>query len=127
MEFAQQGHDLRAGVAVEVAGRLVGEDERRLGDERPSDRDSLLLAAARAPRFVVDPVAEAQALERGLRPSSALGHDRPPWYSSGVATLSSAVVRGSRLYDWKTNPIVRLRSPARPSSSSVSTGVPASS
>ena len=34
------------------------------------------------------------------------------------------MVRGSRLYDWKTKPMVRLRSLARPSSSSSATGVP---
>ena len=45
-------------------------------------------------------VARAGALARGRRPGTA----------AGVATLSSAVVRGSRLYDWKTNPMVRLRS-----------------
>jgi len=40
-------------------------------------------------------------------------------------TLSRADVRGNRLYDWKTKPIVRLRTRARPSSSSSATGVPA--
>ena len=30
---------------VEVAGRLVGEDQRRVGDERARDRDPLLLTA----------------------------------------------------------------------------------
>src|SRR5439155_27062290 len=49
-----------------------------------------------------------------------------PWYRSGVATLSRAEVRGSRLYDWNTNPIVRLRSFARPSSPRDAIGVPAS-
>ena len=34
-----------AGRLVEVAGRLVGEDEARAGGERPADGDALLLAA----------------------------------------------------------------------------------
>jgi hypothetical protein len=35
----------RAVRLVEVPGRLVGEHERRVGDERPRDREPLLLAA----------------------------------------------------------------------------------
>ena len=48
VELAEDGQDVGAGAAVEVAGRLVGEDERRLGDERAGDGDALLLAAATA-------------------------------------------------------------------------------
>ena len=40
----QRVEDLGAGRVVEVAGRLVGEQERRSGDERPGDGDALLLA-----------------------------------------------------------------------------------
>ena len=49
---------------VEVAGRLVGEEERRLGDQRARDRDALLLAAGELARLVVETIAEADALER---------------------------------------------------------------
>ena len=45
VELAEERHDRRAGGAVEVAGRLVGEDDRRAPDERPGDRDPLALAA----------------------------------------------------------------------------------
>ena len=31
VEFVEEGHDLRAGPAVEVARRLVGEQDRRAG------------------------------------------------------------------------------------------------
>ncbi|GES16003.1 hypothetical protein Amac_096010 [Acrocarpospora macrocephala] len=41
----QQVDDLLAGGGVEVAGRFVGQQQRRLGDERASDRHPLLLAA----------------------------------------------------------------------------------
>ena len=63
------GHDVGAGVAVEVAGRLVGEDQRGFGDERPGDGDALLLAARQLGRLVVEPVAQAEPLEgrRGAR------------------------------------------------------------
>ena len=42
---AEHVHDVRAVAAVEVARRLVGEDQRRIVDERARDRDALLLAA----------------------------------------------------------------------------------
>ena len=41
----EQAHDALAGVGVEVAGRLVGEQHQRPVDERPGDRDALLLTA----------------------------------------------------------------------------------
>ena len=40
----QVGH-LFAGRSVEVAGRLVGEDQRRARGDRAGDGDALLLAA----------------------------------------------------------------------------------
>ena len=53
-------HD-RAGGAVEVAGRLVGEQQRRLGREGARQRDALLLAARELRRVVVSALAEADA------------------------------------------------------------------
>jgi len=54
IELAQDCHDLQAGGAVEVARRLVGEKERRVGDEGSGDRDALLLATREFTRFVVE-------------------------------------------------------------------------
>ena len=70
MELAEDAHDLGAAGGVEVAGRLVGEQEGRLGDQRPGDGHPLLLAAGQLGRLVVEPVAEAEPLERGGRPSA---------------------------------------------------------
>ena len=42
---AQEPHDLVADLRVEVGGRLVGQDERRVVDQRPGDRHPLLFAA----------------------------------------------------------------------------------
>src|SRR6478752_7569477 len=50
-------HDLGTGLRVEVAGRLVREQEARLHDDRAADRDALALAA----RELIGPVAEARA------------------------------------------------------------------
>ena len=96
VEVMEQGHDLDPGRAVEVAGRLVGEDHG----------GSVTMARAMATRccwppdsslgIVVQAFAEAEALER----RRWLGHRsrRPtPWYSRGVATFSRADVRDSRL------------------------------
>ena len=48
----QQVEDFVGGLRVEVAGRLVGDDQRRVGDDRPGDADALLLAAGELPRPV---------------------------------------------------------------------------
>jgi hypothetical protein len=45
IECGEQVHDVAAGRRVEVAGRLVGEQYLRAGNDRPRDRDALLLAA----------------------------------------------------------------------------------
>src|SRR5918993_1164155 len=47
-----QLHHIGAGLRVEVAGRLVGEDHGRFADQRPGDGDALLLAARELGRAV---------------------------------------------------------------------------
>src|SRR3954451_9165559 len=54
----QEPDDGVAGRLVEVAGRLVGEQERRIGHNRPGDRDALLFAAGQLRRIVMKPLAE---------------------------------------------------------------------
>src|SRR5262249_11202334 len=44
-QLLEESHDLEAGARVEVAGRLVGQDDLGRGDERARDGDALLLAA----------------------------------------------------------------------------------
>jgi hypothetical protein len=39
------GEDLVGGGLVKIAGRLIGEDQRRAVGQRAGDRDALLLAA----------------------------------------------------------------------------------
>ena len=63
VDVAEQVHDLERQIRVEVARRLVGQDERRLVDERARDRDALLLAARQLQRIRVHPVLQAQPLE----------------------------------------------------------------
>ncbi len=53
VELFQQVEDLAAGGAVEIAGRLVGDQQVGVGDDRPGDGDALLLAAGELARIVV--------------------------------------------------------------------------
>ena len=45
IEPIEQRQYFLAGRAVEIAGRLVGDDQRRIGDQRTRDRHALLLSA----------------------------------------------------------------------------------
>jgi hypothetical protein len=69
LNWRKQGEDLGAAVGVEVAGRLVGQDDLRLVDQGPGDGDALLLAARELGRLVVGSIGqadEAERLERGV-------------------------------------------------------------
>ena len=73
LELAQQRED-RLGVArVEIAGRLVGDDQIGIGDDGARDGDALLLAARERARVVVEPLVEADDAQRGLGALQALG------------------------------------------------------
>ncbi len=56
----QQPHDLVTDLRVEIGGRLIGQDERRVVDQRPGDRHPLLLAARQLLGQEVEPLAETQ-------------------------------------------------------------------
>ena len=63
-EVPEHVEDLAAAARVEVAGRLVGEHQLGLEQERPGDRDALLLAAGELCRRVLGAVAEAHQLQQ---------------------------------------------------------------
>ena len=65
---AQQGEHVAGGRGVEGAGRLVGEHDGGVGDQRPGDRDPLLLAAGQRAREVPAAVAEADPVEQVADP-----------------------------------------------------------
>ena len=100
--------DLGAGAAVEVPGRLVGEDDLGPAGEGPGHGDALLLAAGELARAVVEPVAEPDGVDRrgratrwsGLRPARAIGS----------VMFSMAVSVGTRLKAWNTKPTRSRRS-----------------
>ena len=64
MHVVQEVQDLTGRAAVEIAGRLVRQQQRRLGDQGPGDRDALLLAAGQLGRIAVGLLGEADAGEQ---------------------------------------------------------------
>jgi hypothetical protein len=63
IDLAEEVHDFEGQVGVEIAGRLVGQDELRLVDERARDRDALLLATGQFFRIGIHPVLQAHPLQ----------------------------------------------------------------
>ena len=59
LQAEQQIDHLLAGLAVEIAGRLVGEDDLRARAERAGDGDALLLAARELRREMIGAMREA--------------------------------------------------------------------
>src|SRR5512139_2427858 len=59
VEGLEDVHDLRARLAVEIAGRLVGQDQGRIVEQGPGDGHALLLAARQLVGLVVGPFLEA--------------------------------------------------------------------
>ena len=60
---AHEREDLAAGAAVEVPGRLVGEDHGGARGQRPGHGDALLLAAGELARAVLEALGQADGLD----------------------------------------------------------------
>jgi hypothetical protein len=69
--LAEEGEDAAPGPAVERSGRLVGEYDLGPGDDRPRDRDPLLLPAGELGRPVAQTIVQPD-------PGSDLAHLREP-------------------------------------------------
>ena len=95
--------NLVAGLRVELAGRLVGEDQDRPLHQGAGDRHPLLFAAGKLVRAVVEPLAQADLRQQIDRPLPLLG--RHPRGRNGTSTFSSAVRLLIKLNDWKMKPI----------------------
>ena len=75
IELHQRFHDLMRGARIEIAGRLVRQQQARIVDQRAGDRDALLLPAgqlrraccARGRRDRAIPVTRARARSRDAR------------------------------------------------------------
>ena len=97
VQLLEQRHHFDGHAAVEISRRLVGEEQRRLRDQRSRDRHALLLTARQLARLVIESFAESDAAERFGRELLRVGFRPLRSYSSGSSTFSSAVVRASRL------------------------------
>ena len=109
VEPLEQRHDLDAGLRVEVAGRLVGEQDRRVVHERAGDRDALALTARELVRLVAHPIFELDlvaALRARAPGDPSTARRRRP---AAAPRCAARMARGSRLKVWKTNPISSFR------------------
>jgi hypothetical protein len=70
VQLAEQRQDLDGALRVEVAGRLVGDDEIGIGDDRARDRDALLLAAGELLRPMMTD-AKQRKVSKILQPAGA--------------------------------------------------------
>src|SRR5215471_2260576 len=68
IQFLKHLQDFYARLRVEVAGRLVGEQQRRMVYQRAGDGDALLLAAGELRRLVIESVTQADPLQQTLGP-----------------------------------------------------------
>ncbi|MBD0739042.1 hypothetical protein BGM09_06335 [Streptomyces sp. CBMA29] len=73
VDLVEELDDARAGGRVEVAGRLVREEQRRVADHGARDGDALSLAAGELVRLVVVAVGEPDAVEDGPCALAPLG------------------------------------------------------
>ena len=61
------------GLAVKRAGRLVGQDQDRIVDQRAGDGDALLLSAGELARPVLRAMGQAHAIKRRMGPTLPFG------------------------------------------------------
>src|ERR1044071_3880553 len=73
IQTLEQRQDLLRRLAVQIARRLVGHEDGRVGRDRAGDRDALLLTARELARVVVHAVAQPDQRERRLDVLAPLG------------------------------------------------------
>ena len=69
VHLPQRRHHFLAALAVERAGRLVGQNDLAAVHQRPGDRHALLLAAGELVGQMIEPVAEPQRASAASRPA----------------------------------------------------------
>ena len=60
------------GSFVQIAGGFVGDQDRRIGDNSPRDRDPLFLPAGKLAWIVVHSLSQSDNAQRGFRMGPAL-------------------------------------------------------
>src|SRR2546426_660936 len=74
LQSLKEVHHLETRLAVEISRRLVREKNRRAVQQRPRNRDTLLLAAGQLIRMVRRAIEQPHFGERRVRPAPALRH-----------------------------------------------------
>src|SRR3989442_365985 len=77
VQVGEDLHDLLTRGRVEVAGRLVGEQDARLVHQRPRDSHALPLAAGQLVRLVLHPIPQRHALQRPRGPRAPCRGPKP--------------------------------------------------
>jgi len=93
VDLLEQVHHLACHERVEVAGRLVGEQERRVAGDGARDRDALLLAAGELRGHVLHARGEAHQLERAVDALAPVGAAQPPVAQGHVHVVLDIQVR----------------------------------
>ena len=107
------GEDGVRGILVEIAGRLVGEDQRRLVSQRAGDRDALLLAARQFRRAMIEPVARPSAPSNWSRALARSCRLRPltSWGSTTFSTALNSTQQVMKLVDEAEQFAAQARAP----------------
>ena len=71
-EVVEELQDFVLAPAVEIAGRLIGQQERRLVGQGPGDGDALALADRKVHRTVVPAMSQADLVDQPLRALDSL-------------------------------------------------------
>ena len=114
-QVRQQVHDPRLHRDVERRQRLVEDDDLGLDGERAGDADALALTAGELVREAPgEPRRQADEVEQGLDPPTALVAAANPWTASTSSSVRPTVIRGlSEAYgSWNTNCTRRRNSPS---------------
>ena len=99
-QLQQLVEDVRGRLGIEVAGRLVGQQQPRRVGERARDRRALLLAARQLRRTVIEPLAEPHHARAAAVARFAAARLLEPAIICGMTTFSSAENSGSSWWNW---------------------------
>ena len=77
VELLKHSQDFDARMRIQIACRLVGQNERGAIDQCPADRHSLLLSARHLRRLVIGSVGQSNAAEQSPRQTAGLPGGTP--------------------------------------------------